>query len=342
MKSLIKSIPDIINPCAQVRRTCQRVSTLMENQVSPSVIINSQKLDEFIQNLELKVKQDNIAYEQWAKYHMDPNNYSIEQVLAYIFVVDGMNFCFWPNNPSGNFEYEHMTKNLAKILDEQPDFFIPKQLTLVQADELKSRVFNNMEFALLEERARIVREIGYIVETSFDGSFVKFLERSDFDVPTLIKDIVQNFSGFRDEAIYQGEQVCFYKRAQILVADIIGALQEKKNMEQFVFENQEQLTMFADYRVPQILRHVGIFQYSEELANKIDNEIELPYSSTDEVEIRAQTVVAVEMILGKVKENQVLNQKIKYSFEIDWLLWQMGENNLDSMKPHHKVLSIFY
>eukprot|EP00355_Strombidium_rassoulzadegani_P007426 CAMPEP_0168619986 /NCGR_PEP_ID=MMETSP0449_2-20121227/6893_1 /TAXON_ID=1082188 /ORGANISM="Strombidium rassoulzadegani, Strain ras09" /LENGTH=47 /DNA_ID= /DNA_START= /DNA_END= /DNA_ORIENTATION= len=42
----------------------------------------------------------------------------------------------------------------------------------------------------------------------------------------MVAKIVQEFSGFRDEAIYQGEQVFFYKRAQILVADLIGALDD--------------------------------------------------------------------------------------------------------------------
>ena len=55
--------------------------------------------------------------------------------------------------------------------------------------------------------------------------------------------------------------------------------------------------MFADYRVPQILRHVDIFEYSKELSDKIDQEQELPYSCEEEIEIRAATVVAVENII---------------------------------------------
>ena len=74
----------------------------------------------------------------------------------------------------------------------------------------------------------------------------------------------------------------------------------------------------------------------------MDSELELPYSSRDEVEIRAFTVVAVEMILHQIKNSEILKDKIHYAFEVDWLLWQMGESNLDIMKPHHKVLSIFY
>jgi hypothetical protein len=48
------------------------------------------------------------------------------------------------------------------------------------------------------------------------------------------------------------------------------------------------------------------------------------------------------MILEGIKKNEELSKHIKYAFEVDWLLWQMGEENLDKMKPHHKVLSIFY
>jgi hypothetical protein len=63
-----------------------------------------------------------------------------------------------------------------------------------------------------------------------------------------------DFTGFRDEAIFNGEQIFFYKRAQILVADLYGALSERQNpidgKSTPQFTDLEQLTMFADYRVP--------------------------------------------------------------------------------------------
>ena len=43
-------------------------------------------------------------------------------------------------------------------------------------------------------------------------------------------------------------------------------------------------------------------------------------------------------ILGSMK----LNMAILYEYEIDWVLWQMGEKNLGQMKPHHRVRSIYY
>lgn len=52
-----------------------------------------------------------------------------------------------------------------------------------------------------------------------------------------------------------------------------------------------------------------------------------------EVEIRIATIGAVEEISKLTGKNAI---------EIDWVLWQMGEAKLDEMKPHHRVLSIFY
>ena len=59
--------------------------------------------------------------------------------------------------------------------------------------------------------------------------------------------------------------------------------------------------MFADYRVPQILRELDILKYSEGLSKLVDSETELPYSSEYEVEIRALTIVAVEEILVRIQ-----------------------------------------
>lgn len=72
--------------------------------------------------------------------------------------------------------------------------------------------------------------------------------------------------------------------------------------------------MFADYRVPQILRELNILKYSDHLCKLIDSETELEYSSEYEVEIRAVTIVAVEEILKKIKHSQALKSEIEFSF----------------------------
>ena len=90
-----------------------------------------------------------------------------------------------------------------------------------------------------------------------------------------------------------------------MVADLIGAYQDFKEAKQTLGEDTseieeisdtEQLTMFADYRVPQILRHIDILDYSPDLEAKIDNHVELPFSCEEEVALRAATVMAVDAI----------------------------------------------
>ncbi len=122
-----------------------------------------------------------------------------------------------------------MTKNLAKILDSDPDYFHPENLAKTSAYWLKKEIFNSLDFALLDERARIIREVGLVLSLDYSGSFYEYLQRANFDAVLLVRRIAKDFTGFRDEAIYDGEQVFFYKRAQILVADLYGALEERKS-----------------------------------------------------------------------------------------------------------------
>ena len=132
----------------------------------------------------------------------------------------------------------------------------------------------------------------------------------------------------------------FYKRAQIFVADIWGAYgRQTDSSHPFYFYDMDQLTMFADYRIPQILRHVGILEYSEILASRVDNFEVIPFGCDEESEIRACTVIAVEELRAKILEKT--GQSLT-SVEIDWLLWNWGEQVKDTIKPHHRTLTIFY
>ena len=83
-----------------------------------------------------------------------------------------MNFCFWPDNPAGVFEYQNMTRNLEKVLKANPEFFTSSSLANVTAEFLKQHVFTTeKEFSLLESRAKIVREVGVQIQNHFGGSF---------------------------------------------------------------------------------------------------------------------------------------------------------------------------
>lgn len=57
-----------------------------------------------------------------------------------------------------------------------------------------------------------------------------------------------------------------------------------------------------------------------------------------ELEIRAATIQAVEL-LHKQMESRGHMLKV---IELDWFLWQIGEDNKNALQPHHRTLSIYY
>ena len=98
-----------------------------------NIEVKQDKIDEFIAEMDAEVAQKGkFIFDKWSDWHLkEISKYSVEQVTAYVFVIDAINFCFWPNNPEGAFEYEHMSNNLETILDEDPEFFTPARLAAV-------------------------------------------------------------------------------------------------------------------------------------------------------------------------------------------------------------------
>lgn len=81
----------------------------------------------------------------------------------------------------------------------------------------------------------------------------------------------------------------FYKRAQILIADIWGCF-EGKNAGYFF--DIDTITMFADYRVPQVLKFYNVIEYADDLKAFLKRNALLVSGARFENEIRAVSIVA--------------------------------------------------
>jgi hypothetical protein len=162
---------------------------------------------------------------------------------------------------------------------------------------------------------------------------------ADHSAVNMVKLVLKHFPSFRDCTTYQGCEVHLYKRAQILVGDVWAAYGRSTDPDfKYSFHDLQEITMFADYRVPQILRHMGIMVYSAELGGKIDSLCEIAKDSEEEVEIRAATVIAVERLQKCLQKHG----RSLLSLEVDWLLWQWGEAIKHTILPHHRTMTTFY
>lgn len=72
------------------------------------------------------------------------------------------------------------------------------------------------------------------------------IEEADHSAAKMVNLLVENFSCFRDEAVFEGRKVRFYKRAQILVADLWAAFDGEGLGS---FHDIEKLTIFAGMRI---------------------------------------------------------------------------------------------
>lgn len=316
---------------ALIKSTCQEVTS-----ASKHVKINKQKLEELAVSISSKPVYVNYFD---CPGHI-PISESVENITAYVFIMDALNFCFWPDEHK--WEYHNLSQAVTDAMRADPNFALPSSLAKLTLEEVKQKIFQGHEFPLLAERQRALNELGLVVATEHNNSFLEMLKYSEFDAQKLLLIISRKFLMFQDHSIYRGKQVFLYKRAQILIGDLYGAFVEKAQFskDELVpqIKNIEQLTCFADYRIPQILHHEGVLEYSESLSALITSHTELFNGSEEEVEIRANMVTAVELLRDSLK-----NKGVNWTaVEVDWLLWQIGEARKEEIKPHHRTLSIYY
>ncbi|KAI7697799.1 hypothetical protein SSS_00444 [Sarcoptes scabiei] len=107
--------------------------------------------------------------------------------------------------------------------------------------------------------------------------------------------------------------------------------------------------MFADYRIPQILHYFDILKYSPELTDSLWANNLLNYGDQYEIEIRGQSINAIEKIrleLRRFFERESIGKfSVPNSIQIDFYLWSLRRSIsdlIDLKSPYHKVRSIYY
>ncbi len=288
---------------------------------------------------EAEIWKSQVQAPGWAsEYHYSDSD---ELTAAYVFVVDTVNFSFW-GDPKWHRTYEGQELDgywaLAAALKEavtaDPSFLNSRHLAEIDAAQLERILGGSPTIPLLRERAENLRELGRWVTTRFGGRYLDILRDVHRDAIELIRMVVTELRSFQDEAVYKGIPVSFYKRAQILAADLQGASNGKSWGR---LSRMDELTAFADYKLPQILRHHGILRYSPVLAAPVDNKVPLPAGSQQEVEIRGNTVWAVELLSQELQGRGV----DLAPYQVDGLLWLASQES-GEMRPYHRTRTIYY
>jgi hypothetical protein len=267
------------------------------------------------------------------------------ETVRWIFVLDTLNHCFWPEKGEVTWTVTYDGKRysgywgLAAALKRAFEDGIPitsaEYLAGIRGADLELMFAGDGDIPLFDERLRNLREAGRAIISLWDGDIVHLLESCGGSAVRAVRTVVGSFPSFRDEAVYKGEKVCFWKRAQIFVSDVHAAF---NGTGPGSFTDIDRLTAFADYKLPQVLRKLEIISYDPFLAERIDMLHSLEAGCEEEVEIRAATICAVEALRdGFRRAGLPVN-----SARVDNWLWRLGQIEGFRGKPYHRCRTIFY
>jgi hypothetical protein len=145
--------------------------------------------------------------------------------------------------------------------------------------------------------------------------------------------LTRDFPRFHDVAEWQGEEVRFWKLAQLAVWFLEVTLPGGLG-----FRDLDRLTAFADYIVPAALHVMGVLRYSEDLDRAIVHGAPIEAGSAWEVELRAHTIHATALLCDRVNELRPPELRVIVP-QIDARLWVPFHK---SHLPHHLTRTIYY
>ncbi|KAF2032511.1 hypothetical protein EK21DRAFT_87103 [Setomelanomma holmii] len=291
----------------------------------------------------------------WSEHELHPKAKD-ESTVNFIFTMDLLNFSFWSDRTEEEkfavvyrgkrwTGYWSLVALLQRALDQDipittPEFWIDEERC---TEDVLRAVFSSgteEEIPMFDERVRCLREAGQILEEEFDSSVVTLIENAKGSAAGLVNLLAEKFPCFRDEGTFERKKVRFLKRAQILVADLWAAFDGEGYGE---FNDIDKITMFADYRIPQMLHSLGMMWYCPPLENRL-RRLELIESGHPwEMQIRGCSIWGVELLrreILKLKPDAKINAIL-----IDFFLYdQAKEKERDEAEviPHHRTRSIWY
>ncbi len=313
-----------------VRSSCKMVA-----DKSLFVRINRDRLGTYVSRLDLK--ENELPLPDPSCHFLGHGN----DTVAYFLTLDAINFGsgYFPDIRKRNGMSGYFT--VASYLNEYfkaHGSFSAEQLTRITADTcveiFRQSPACQSSVELMRLFAEALNTLGEYLISDFNGSFADLVYSAGFSAERLVRLLIK-MPFFNDSSKYYGENVMFFKRAQIAAADLHLSF---KGRGPGRFDDINDLTIFADNLVPHVLRLDGVLEYDGTLLSRIETGKEIPQGSQEEIEIRACAVHAVELMVDEFKRNG----KNVNSMLLDQYLWNRGQLPEFKSHPRHRTRTVFY
>ena len=291
--------------------------------------------------------------ESWSDFELHPSNLKDqEKKAAWIFLIDTMNYAFWTPPGKVPFTVKYNGKNwtgywsmcaaIKKYADNDESILEPSFWAKSTIEDWQKVFVSETETPIpfIEWRQQTISEAGKWICEKYEGSIYKMLKSCNKSALALTELVRANLESYRDQCEFNGRLVYFLKRAQILPADLHYAFFDEKGevADACTFTDINEITMFADYRVPQALYFFKLIHYDDYLFNLLKTNPHLEHGSELECEIRGCSIQAVEIL------KKYINYPNINSVLIDFVLWPYAKEHTEELKdiPIHMTSSVFY
>ena len=292
---------------------------------SKYVKINYEKIDEIIEGGEFNA----------IRYWLDTNPFNIldmnyRDIVNFLLLYHTIgDYCFW-GDPKWEIDTEvGKLDGSYAIMYILINRFRNNNDMNMSYEEFADMLKGNVEIPLLKERYNCLVEMNKYLD-SIGKDFYDEIKDLKVDID-LLDYVVSTFSYFKDETNYNGVNVYFYKRAQLLVSDVLHVRKMLENIE----VDYSNLMGCADYKIPQVMNALGMLEYEYDLEYKLARKEELQEDSIEEIEIRANDLVDIDYIYEK------LNREV-CRMDINDYIWLLGQDKSKINKNYHRTRTIRY
>ena len=280
-----------------------------------------------------------------------------ERTAALLLCWNAINFSYYPDDgearwrwraPDGT-EYgaDDEANGVVAALahangtDGAPHLASPAFLSSITADAMRDSLLRAAPGAgvlpLAEERAAALRELGGGL-ARLGLTPLGLVRAAGGSAARFVGTLISEFRLYADTSPAPHE-IGFHKRAQ-LCASMLHAARVGGG-----FSDMSELTVFADYRLPQLLRapSVAILHLAPDLGAAIDRAEPLPPNSADEVAIRAATVVAGAVLTCAMRARGGVASDLTTA-QLDYYLWKtaVARDAAGELPPFHRTRCMAY
>ena len=312
------------NKLEKVLDTC---SYVYENSKHVKIDINKVK----------ELAKDNRFNEKTAHW-LSSNPYGIldldvEDIINFLVIYDSIDCSFW-GDPKWTIKTDRgdidgaigLMYALLKLREDKENLDFER----ITFEEFSEALKGNVEIPLLEERYKVVSQVSKIINQKMQGNFYHYIKNITKDI-VLFNTIINNFPSFKDIRTYDNKTIYFYKLAQLLTSDILHI----RSLKEEITVDCSNLVGCADYKIPQVLRGLGILVYDKELSELVDNKKEVEENSIYEVEIRASMIVAINLIKKELKDEVD-------AIDINDIIWSLSQDKTKKLLPYHLTRTLSY